>query len=253
MKRFLPLLLALVALVGLSGCVRYDLGISYVSQTRGEIVQRIRLGESVTHFDGTIAQDWIHSLEQRTKELGGKTQRRSRQDVLLRIPFHNGAELTEKFNRFFAPVVAMGNGGAAEEDPDTLPQILSHLSLEEQNWLLVQRNRLSYDLDLRSLSVLGADGTVMVSPGALLELDFSLDTPWGAQVLPGSVPPQGTLGGRHLTWSFNAIEASHLEVVFWVPSPLGIGTGVIGLLVLAGAALKATVPSLSPGQTPAVR
>jgi len=245
MKRFLPLFLALIALFGLSGCVRYDLGINYFSQTGGEIVQRVRLGEAVTSFNGAIARDWFRSLEQRTKELGGKTRRRAGDALTIRIPFHNGEELTDKFNHFFAPPALQEVEG---EDDDAIewPNIVSQLSLQESNWLLVQRNRLVYDLDVRSLGILAPGGAVVISPDALLELDFSLTTPWGARVLPGSAPPQRSAWSRQLSWTLKASETNHLEVIFWVPSPLGLGSLVILALVILGATLKAWLPSPTP-------
>ena len=254
MKRFLPLLLVGVALLGLAGCVRYDLGIHYFSQTRGEIVQRVQLGESVTRFNGAIARQWLTRLEQRTRQVGGQTQQRSPDEITLRIPFYNGADLAEKFNQFFQPMV-LDAGVAATDDPLELadptleaptasfPDILSQLSVQEQNFLLVQRNRIRYDLDVRSLALLSANGTVLVGPGALLELDFSLDTPWGATTLQASDPSRGASQGQHLTWALKTTEPTHIEAVFWVPSPLGIGTAIIALLVLLGVALKAKLPS----------
>jgi hypothetical protein len=243
MKRFLPVLLALVAMLGLSGCVRYDLGINYFSQTRGEIVQRIRLGESVTIFNEAIARDWLRSLERRTKELGGKARRRSLEELTIRIPFTNGAELTDKFNRFFEPPsVALLED---DEDGDSMawPDIVSHITVEEQNGLLVQRNRLVYDLDVRSLGLLAPNGNVLLGPGALLELDFTINTPWGAQVMPGSALPQRSSWNRNLTWTLKTSEASHIEVIFWVPSPLGMGTAVILVMVVLGSALKSFLKS----------
>jgi len=249
MKRLVPLLLALVALFGLSGCVRYDLGINYFSQTRGEIVQRIRLGEAVTNFNGAIARDWFRSLERRTKAVGGKTRRRSVEELTLRIPFNNGAELEDKFNRFFAPPEPASISD--EEDLDAMeegiiwPELVSHLSIQENNWLLVQRNRLVYDLDVRSLGLLAPNGSVVVSPDALLELDFSVNTPWGARVVEGSAQPQRSSWSRHLTWSLKAADTNHVEVVFWVPSLLGLGSLVILVLVVLGATLKAWLPAPS--------
>jgi hypothetical protein len=258
MKRFLSLLLVGVALFGLSGCVRYDLGIHYFSQTRGEIVQRVQLGESVTRFNGAIARQWLTRLEQRTRQVGGQTQQRSPDEITLRIPFYNGADLAEKFNQFFQPMVLDAAVDATldpMEPPDpksdetaiALPEIRSQLSVQEQNFLLVQRNRIRYDLDARSLALLSANGTVLVGPGALLELEFSLDTPWGAQTLQASDLSRGASQGQHLTWALKTTDPTHIEAVFWVPSPLGIGTAIIALLVLLGATLKAKLPSSASG------
>lgn len=253
MRRFLPLLVALLALFTLTGCVRYDLGIHYFSQTRGEIVQRIRLGESVTNFNGDVARDWLRSLERRTKELGGKTRRRSLEDLTIRIPFNNGEELTDKFNRFFAPpstrTAAVSDPEEGDDEEIAWPEIASHLSLQESNWLLVQRNRLIYDLDVRSLGLLAPNGHVIISPDALLELDFNLTTPWGARVVPGSALPQRSSWNRQLSWTLKAAEPNHLEVIFWVPSPLGLGTVVILVLVILGALLKAWLPTPSSQPT----
>jgi hypothetical protein len=39
-------------------------------------------------------------------------------------------------------------------------------------------------------------------------------------------------------WTLKPGQLNHLEAVFWLPSPLGIGTLVIVLLVLGGFYLK---------------
>lgn len=244
-RQFVSLMVLGVLLLGLSGCVRYDLGIRYVSQTRGEIVQHIRLGESVTQFNGAIARDWLRALDQRTRAVGGKTQRTSAQDITLRIPFYNGADLETKFNRFFQPDESAADAPANQGEDTPLPKIQAHLSVQEQNFLLVQRNRLVYDLDVRSLALRSPEGTVVVGPGALLDLDFSLDTPWGAKTLPTSLPARGSQQAQHLMWRLSPTDPTHIEVSFWVPSPLGIGTVVIILLMGLGAGLKSMLPKPS--------
>ncbi|MEO1209401.1 MAG: DUF3153 domain-containing protein [Cyanobacteria bacterium J06638_20] len=247
-KRWISIALICFACLGLSGCVRYDLGIHYFSQTRGEIVQQIRVGESVTSFNAAIARTWLQTLEKQAKAVGGYARRRSAEELTVRIPFHNGAELNERFNAFFA--VLAEPPAEASEDTLPLPEIASHLMVQEQNLVLVQRNRLSYDLDLRSLRVRSPGGNVLVKPSTLLELNFSLDTPWGAVVQSGSVLPRGATQGRHLEWRFTTADINHLEVMFWVPSPLGIGTAIIILLVLLGSAVKALILNRSAAQRP---
>ena len=248
LKRWFSIALIFYACLGLSGCVRYELGIHYFSQTRGEIVQQIRVGESVTSFNEAIARTWLQPLEKQATAVGGSARRRSAEELTVRIPFHNGAELNERFNHFFAVLAEP----PAVDSGDTLPlpEISSHLGVQEQNFLLVQRNHLSYDLDLRSLRVIAPGGNVLVKPSTLLELDFSLDTPWGGAVQSGSVLPRGATQGRHLEWRFTTADTNHLEVVFWVPSPLGIGTVVIVGLMLLGSALKALLLNRSATQSP---
>ncbi len=105
--------------------------------------------------------------------------------------------------------------------------------------MLIERNRLRYDLDLRSLGVLSSDGNVLISPGSLISLEFRLKTPWGARsVASDKTIPQLRQEGGELIWQLVPGEVNHLEAVFWLPSPLGIGTLVIVFLVLLGTYLK---------------
>ncbi|MGQ4646291.1 DUF3153 domain-containing protein [Lyngbya aestuarii] len=221
----------------LSGCVKYDVGVNFQGEHHGAIVQNIRLGKQLTSLSNDEAQQWLSSLQRRAKQLGGRTQRLSEQEITVRIPFSSGQELTSKFNRFFNPVAKKQDSRSQAVKAEQLPSISSKLSLMQNNFFFVQRNHLSYDLDLRSLSVLSANGNVIVSPGALLDLQFSLETPWGAKGLTQgaeTINPKVYYGGHKLVWTPQPGELNHLEAIFWLPSPLGIGTAVIIVLVLAG-------------------
>ncbi|WP_377475762.1 MAG: DUF3153 domain-containing protein [Microcoleus anatoxicus] len=234
----LPFVLCLLTLV--TGCVQYDVGVNFESQTRGEIVQHIKLGERLTSFSSEIVGDWLNSVERRVRSLDGKTKRLSEREVLVRIPFNNGAELEEKFNQFYNPVPPKKSRVATPLETD-LPKFESHLKVKQNNLLLVLRNRLSLELDLRSISLLSANGNLIVSPGGILELDFSLNTPWGAesiQTRPGAIAPEISDQGKQLVWKLKPGEINYLEAVFWVPSPVGIGAVIIALFVLAGIGLK---------------
>lgn len=241
MRRFLPLLLLCLCL---TGCIQYDVGITYDSQTHGELVQRIRLDGQIPAARRSTARAWLEGLEQQAQKLGGKVRHPSKQESLITIPFHNGKDLAAKFNRFFSP--------SQEErrqlwgsDLAELPAIAAQMTVRETNLLLVQRNRLSLDLDLRSLAVRGADGRLLVSPGGLLDVGFRLNTPWGVRSLDSTPAPDvGDRGAfpkenRQLTWILQPGELNHLEAVFWVPSPLGLGTVAIALIVGIGALVKA--------------
>ncbi len=234
----LPFVLCLLTLV--TGCVQYDVGVNFDSQTRGQIVQHIKLGERLTSFSSEIVGDWLESIERRVRSLDGKTKRLSEGEVLVTIPFNNGAELEEKFNEFYNPAQTNKSRFAIPLETD-LPKFESHLNVKQNNLLLVLRNRLSLELDLRSISLLSANGDMLLSPGGLLELDFSLNTPWGAESIetaPGALVPASYAEGKQLVWKLKPGEINYLEATFWIPSPVGIGTVIIALLVFAGIGLK---------------
>ena len=247
----LPFVLCLLTLV--TGCVQYDVGVNFESQTRGEIVQHIKLGERLTSFSSDTVADWLKSVEQRVRLLDGKTKRLSDREVLVRIPFNNGAELENKFNQFYNPIAQTAKYRVASPLETDLPKFESHLSVKQNNLLLVLRNRLSLELDLRSLSLLSSNGSLLLSPGGLLELDFSLNTPWGAEniatTVAGALVPQSYQQGKQLVWRLKPGELNYLEATFWIPSPVGIGALIIALFVVAGTAVKYQIlPALGIGK-----
>lgn len=224
----------------LSGCVRYDVGVNIEGAHRGAIAQHIKLEERLTNFSGSEVSEWLNSIERRARELGGQTQRISDRELAVTIPFNNNAELESKFNQFFNPVDKKESRDRAVETVD-LPNFDSKLHLEQNNFILWQRNRLSYDLDLRSLGVLSANGNVVISPSSLLDLQFGLETPWGARSVKkteNGIAPEVDSNGHQLVWKLQPGQLNHIEAAFWLPSPLGIGTLAILLLVLGGFYLK---------------
>jgi Protein of unknown function (DUF3153) len=248
------LIVVLLATSLLTGCVRYDVGVNFDSQTHGTIVQQIRLSERLTSFSQATVQDWLNSIEHRARQLQGNAKRMPDRGLVVTIPFNNGEELVDKFDRFFNPVE---EGNAPAELDEELPQLESHLDLTQNNALFVLRNRLSLDLDLRSLGALVNQGNFVVSPESVLDLSFTLNTPWGAKpVAPklenlaenegdetviepaDEIAPEVATAGQQLVWKLQPGEVNHLEVVFWVPSPIGIGSLVIIALVVLGNYLK---------------
>lgn len=231
----------------LSGCVKYDLGINFEGQHRGAIVQQIKLGQQLTNFSNSEAQQWLRSIERRTKQLGGKIERLSEAEIVASIPFANGKELVSKFDQFFNPVTKT-DSLSADVQTEKLPKFQSNLNLVQKNFFLIQRERLSYDLDLQGLGVISANGNMIVGPGSLLDLQFSLETPWGARSMTDStLTPQVYFGGRKLVWKLQPGQINHIEAVFWLPSPLGLGAITIILLVLGGFYLKyRSFPGISP-------
>lgn len=216
----------------LTGCIQSEIGVDYQGQHHGEITQQIHLDQSLTRFGAAATQTWLAQIEQRTKLLGGRFQHPSADEVVVTIPFHNGAELEAKFNQFFQP----SSPSAAAEPSIELPDVPSHFRLQERNFLLLLRNRVEYEVDLRSLTLLAANGNPIVTPNSLLTAQFRLTTPWGARRLEDtdSHPPSE----NPLIWQLHPGEVNRLNAVFWVPSPLGIGTLVIILLVVGGMVLQ---------------
>ena len=224
----------------LSGCVQYDVSVNFEGQHRGAIVQHIKLGEQLTSFSNDTSQEWLKSIESRARQLQGKVKRVSDEEIIVTIPFSNGQELASKFNQFFNPVAKKDSHSEAGNTVG-LPSFYSKFDLKQGNFIFVQRNKLSYDLDLRSLGVLSANGSVIVSPSSLFDLQFSLESPWGTQSLNkagNAIVPEVYDDGHQLVWKLQPGQLNHIEAVFWLPSPLGVGTFAILLLVLGGFYLK---------------
>jgi hypothetical protein len=252
--------LMILASLLLSGCVQYQVGVNFDNPNHGEIVQHIKLGERLTSFSGDSAQEWLNSIERRARQLQGKAKRLSDQEVTVTIPFNNGAELEAKFNGFFNPT-GKKTSESVQSPTSELPDINSQMRLTQNNLLLLVRNRLSYDLDLRSLSLISTNGNLLVSSGSVLDFEFSLNTPWGARSVEqaeNSIHPEIYQRGRQLVWKLQPGEINHVEAVFWLPSPIGIGTVVIILFVAAGIYLRykfmpAPVVMYAPAVSPEVQ
>lgn len=219
--------------IALVGCVDSDVGVRFESPNRGEIVQQIQLGERLKNTSSSSLQGWTHTLEQQAAEVGGKVQQSS-QGLRVKIPFTSSEELAQKFNQFFA---VFNQAESAQES--RLPAIESELIVQHSNFLLLQRDRLTYNVDLRSLGV-STNGNVLVSPATLINLQFQLETPWGARsiVKPDTLRPLSLKGGKKLIWTLTPGEQNTIEIVFWMPQPLGIGAVAIALLVWVGRFFK---------------
>jgi hypothetical protein len=231
---------ALLAALALSGCVQYDLGVNFDGEHRGAIVQRIQLGEQLTSFSKSTIQQWLESVKKRSRELDGRIQRVSPQETIVTIPFASGKELEEKFNRFFNPA-EQANAEVAQAELADLPKISSHLKVSQGNFIFFIRNHLNYDVDLRSLGVASKEGAVLISPGSLINLDFSVRSPWGGKNVSGksdAIAPEFINQGNQTIWHLQPGQINHLEFVFWLPSPIGIGALIIVLFVALGIFLK---------------
>jgi len=228
----------LLASLLLSGCVDADLGINFKGQSGGEIVQRIQLLNPLTTFDGATTQQWFDTIKQRTRQLQGKTKQ-SEQEIEVTIPFDNGADLEAKLNQFFSDIFKTAETTSPESQS---PLLQSDLRVSQQNFFFLLRHRLIYELDLRSLGLQSVSGALLFNPAeSLLNLDFSLTTPWGAHSI-NSIGVESEQGrGRQLVWHLQPGQLNHLEAVFWFPSPLGIGAVAIALVTAAGIYLKSNL------------
>lgn len=233
-------LLVLAVSLLLSGCVEYDVGVNFNNSNSGQLVQHIKLGEQLTSFSGDYVYEWLNSIERRARKLEGTAKRISREEVVVTIPFSNGKELQTKFNEFFnsgkQPTTEAGAAANSE-----LPKVESNLLVVQNNFLLAVRNELIFDLDLRSLSLIASKGNVLADAGAILDLEFGLKTPWGAKNIQRvETAPQPEKKGGQLVWKLQPGQLNHIEVVFWLPSPLGIGALLITLFVWGGIYLRYT-------------
>ncbi|WP_341527503.1 DUF3153 domain-containing protein [Nostoc sp. UHCC 0302] len=233
--------LVLLTSLLLTGCVEYDAGVNFNNSNSGELVQHIKLGERLTSFSGDYVYEWLNSIERRARKLEGKIRRVSKEEIIVTVPFTSGTELQEKFNDFFNSRTNQPTESQQNEADSQLPKIESNLLLEQNNFLVLVRNRLIYDLDLRSLSLIASKGNVLANAGSILDLEFSLKTPWGAkniQLTETAIQPEKN--GKQLVWKLQPGELNHIEAVFWLPSPLGIGTLLIILFVWGGFYLRYT-------------
>lgn len=239
--------MAVIAAFMLSGCVQYEVGITFDSPTRGAIAQHIQLDERLASVGSGTAQAWLANIEQRARQVQGKTRRLSSKEVIVTIPFTTGRELEQKFNTFFDAKATVKTSRKVE-----LPPIESHLKVEQGNFLLLERRKMIYDVDLRSLGVASPSGEVLVDSSPLIDLQVNLTTPWGAKnvVRPGSVASRRD--GKQLIWMLQPGQKNHLEAAFWMPSPLGLGTVAIVAIVAAGIYLKNQQPGVGePAAKPA--
>jgi len=231
----LPVILCLVAL--LTGCVRYDVGVNFNTPQSGTIVQHIKIGEQLTSLSPSDAKKWLNSVEERSRKLKGNVKKLNPQEIIVTIPFHNGKELADKFNQFFH--TAVPDVSAIPKEEIDLVKLDSRISLQQSNLFFVERNKLDLTIDLRALGILSNQEKIIVSPDSLIDLEFQLNTPWIANSVSERENLEPTVNvGNGLVWEIQPGQINHIQAVFWLPSPLGIGAGAIVLLMITGFLLK---------------
>jgi hypothetical protein len=244
LTRFLVLLL--IASLTLSGCVKYDVGVSFDNSNSGELIQHIKLSDRLTSFSGDSVQEWLNSIERRARKLEGKAKRISPDEVIVTIPFSSSQELETKFNKFFNPNRNVKLNQDKTQPESDIPDIQSLLRVDQNNFLLAVRNRLTYDIDLRDLGIISTpnktQNNTVINSTSIIDLEFALKTPLGVknveipEIENLLIPDKQTNG--QLAWHLQPGELNHIEVVFWLPSPLGIGSLLIIIIVGVGIYLK---------------
>ncbi|NET72258.1 MAG: DUF3153 domain-containing protein [Sphaerospermopsis sp. SIO1G2] len=228
------ILLLLITASTLSGCVEYDLGINFHHTNNGELVQHIQFSENLNSFSGNYVDEWLKNLERRAKKLQGSTERISATDIIVKIPFTNSRELQAKFNSFFNNYSQNKQIDKLENNQE-LKQVSANLIAEDNNFLLLSRHYLNYDMDLRSFAALTRPESNLGSDESIINIDFSLQTPWGfknIQKTEKSITPEKH--GKQWIWKLKPGQINHIEVVFWLPNILGISTLIIILFVSVG-------------------
>ena len=217
--------------IGLSGCVKYDTGVTFSSLNYGEIVEHIQLGEQLNSFNQQAVQTWVASIAQRTRAAEGTLERISDREFKIIIPFNNAQELVSKIDRYFNPTPA---GTEAKS------KFNAHMKINQSNFLVAVRNQLIYDIDLRSLSLQSNNSQANLSAQNFVDLNFRLQSPWGVK---NSDAPENLVGVKaqnqnQVQWQLKPGELNHLDAIFWLPNPLGIGAVLIILISCAGYYLK---------------
>lgn len=227
LQRFRTVALVACLALLLSGCVKYDVGVTFDSQHSGEIVQTVKLGDRLSALNGSSARQWLDNLESRARKLNGKAKRVSRQELQVKIPFTTGKDFRAKFNQFFQ---AMGNPDVGADTGDGA-DIAASLSFQQANFLLGERNHLVLDVDLQSLGIMSDDETIVVNPGSLLDLEFRLNGVAAASKQKGPDAVQGQKVPGGMVWQLNPGQLNHIEATFWMPSKLGLSAlGLIGVI-----------------------
>jgi Protein of unknown function (DUF3153) len=236
MRFLLPIILCLATL--LTGCVDYQVGVNFATPYSGEITQQIKVSDQLSNLAPNETKKWLHSLEKRSRKLEGKVKKLNNQELLLTIPFGNGAELAEKFNQLFQTNI-LPNATIPKEKADLI-KLNSQVSIHQSNLVFVERNNLDLAIDLRALKVLTQQDKIIINPDSVANLKFQLTTPWIAHSISNADRLQPTKNPlqKGLIWQLNPGEVNHIEAVFWLPSPLGIGAAVIVLLGILGYLLK---------------
>jgi len=241
MVRLRILGICLMAIVFLSGCVRYETGLNFKDPNHGEWVQRIRFEKVPPGLSETIAASWLDSVKEKAKQFGGQVNSISEEELWLKIPFYSAKDLEAKFNQFFQPPGTLPPQGGYWKQRDQKPLDLPiRVQVQTRQRLFRERERITLDFDFRSLRKLVASSGLTLNSQDLLDLELRLTTPAGAKILQASgvSEPMVRQQGRQVIWQLEPGQLNHLELAFTVPNYLGTGFVVILLITLTGMLVK---------------
>ena len=215
----------------LSSCVKYDTGINFHSLNDGEFIEHIQLDDRANNLSQISVQNWVTSIEHRTILAQGRIEHISDREFNAIIPFNNAKDLTNKANLYFNPDQTASPDGS---------NFNAHLQIDQSNFLVVVKNHLRYDIDLRSMNVKTQDTGVSIDPAKFIDLNFSLQSPWGIHNNedPNFIPGVKINNDRQITWQLHPGKIDRIDATFWLPNPLGIGAILISLITIAGYYLK---------------
>jgi hypothetical protein len=236
----------------LGGCLHYDLTLRFDHRTHGQISQTIALSERGAALAQPTLAPWLEELKVRSRPLGGQLSQ-SPQTVTLVVPFGTAADLSDRFQELFT--TAEDSTQAVDANLPLSSSGLAHrlqlpgwgmvpfeLAIDQANWLLASRTHLTYTLDLQDLPTNETNSAA----NSWADLHFRLQVPWGlAAMAPTSTPPIAK-DATGATWLLQPGRITHIEVAFWLPNALAIGTLGIVALVLAGYGLRYRVFKLKP-------
>lgn len=225
----------------LGGCVDYDLGIRFDSQTQGYLTQTLHVSDRILPLGNTDRDAFFQQIISQTQALSGSANRLDDTTLNVTLPFSNGEQLVERFNRQ-ANLLSSLPGA---------PVVNTHLALQQNNYLFALRNHLTYSLNIDEFEAFAASDTF--NDFSWLTLTFHLTTPWGVTSTGPSAPtsPAPTIEGHTATWHLAANQPQQIEAVFWIPSPIGIGAGAIALFCILGERLKyQLLANVTPSEAP---
>ena len=216
----------------LGGCVDLEAGIEFWDANHGAIVQTVRLDGSLAAITDGGEQPLQNStlfeaLAERSQQLGGTITEREPGAIAIKIPFNNGADLTQKFNKLLA---ASASYSPLSEKETSLT---TRFSLEQRNFIVAVKNHLEYDLDLRSLQGWNLDAErngiqISILPRQGFNATFAITGPTHLTILADN---DATYHGNQWQWPLESGEMNHIVVDFWVPSLIGRGAlFIVGLV-----------------------
>ena len=204
------LLLLLVLLASLlGGCVEVRTDLRVVGPGRLQVSHELR---SVSGVPGPWQQrlpDLLAPQGFRSRSAAGATR--------LESPVLPARQAIEALSSSFEQAARLADL--------TLPP--PRIELQERNWILGVRQRLTMTLDLRALPSL---------PGLALSIDLE---PFAPRSVDQSVPRSlETVGPQRLRWPLQPGQINTLTLRCWRWSPLGLGAGLIALLLPIVVALQ---------------